>query len=382
MEKVADGFNLIEGPVWDNKRGLIFSDAVDGGVYALSNTGDVTVVLEHRKGIGGIARHEQQGLVVSGRNIAFKPFGGGETNILLDRDTTAGVVGFNDLTTDNSGRIYAGSLSSSPLVAGERTAATGNLYLIDLDGSSRIVAEDIRLNNGLAFSPDGATLYHSDSIRRTVYQYAVEDDGTLGEVFIDMHKEGAAFKALTNAFAIAVSLGLQHGVPLKEFVDAFVFTRFEPNGPVIGNERIKMSTSILDYIFRDLAVNYLDRNDLSHVKPEDLKPDIVRSEGEAETEQNLNSGLTPAGEATDGHEIQLTLDDMTTSSSDSTSFQSTVTDLSTENAHMVSGDNALVREAEKYGYEGDPCPECGQFTLVSNGSCLKCVSCGSTTGCS
>ncbi len=181
MEKVADGFNLIEGPVWDEKLGLIFSDAVDGGVYALSNTGDVTVVLEHRKGIGGIARYEQQGLVVSGRNIAFKPFGGGETNILLDRDTAAGVVGFNDLTTDNSGRIYAGSLSSSPLVAGERTAATGNLYLIDLDGSSRIVAEDIRLNNGLAFSPDGATLYHSDSIRRTVYQYAVEDDGTLGE---------------------------------------------------------------------------------------------------------------------------------------------------------------------------------------------------------
>ena len=181
MEKITEGFNLIEGPVWDNKLGLIFSDAVGGGVYALSNTGDVTVVLEHRKGIGGIARHEQQGLVVSGRNIAFKPFGSGETNILLDRDTAAGVVGFNDLTTDNSGRIYAGSLSSSPLVAGERTAATGNLYLIDLDGSSRIVAEDIRLNNGLAFSPDAATLYHSDSIRRTVYQYAVEDDGTLGE---------------------------------------------------------------------------------------------------------------------------------------------------------------------------------------------------------
>ena len=169
---------------------------------------------------------------------------------------------------------------------------------------------------------------------------------------------------------------------MKEFVDAFVFTRFEPNGPVIGNERIKMSTSILDYIFRDLAVNYLDRNDLAHVKPEDLKPDIVRSVGEAETEQNLNSGLTPAGEATDGHEIQLTLDDMEVSTADTSSFQSTVSDLSTTNAPLVSGDNALVKEAEKYGYEGDPCPECGQFTLVSNGSCLKCVSCGSTTGCS
>jgi len=207
-------------------------------------------------------------------------------------------------------------------------------------------------------------------------------DGTLGEVFIDMHKEGAAFKALTNAFAIAVSLGLQHGVPLKEFVDAFVFTRFEPNGPVIGNERIKMSTSILDYIFRDLAVNYLARNDLAHVKPEDLKPDIVRSEGEAETEQNLNSGLTPSGEAVDGHEIQLTLDDMDVATADTSSFQSSVNDLSTTNAPLLSGDSAIVKEAEKFGFEGDPCPECGQFTLVSNGSCLKCVSCGSTTGCS
>lgn len=216
-----------------------------------------------------------------------------------------------------------------------------------------------------------------------VYLHTGEyDDGTLGEVFIDMHKEGAAFKALTNAFAIAVSLGLQHGVPLKEFVDAFVFTRFEPNGPVIGNERIKMSTSILDYIFRDLAVNYLNRNDLAHVKPEDLKPDIVRSEGETETEQNLNSGLTPAGEASDGHEIQLTLDDMDVSSADTSSFQSTVTDLSTANAPLLSGDSTIVKEAEKFGFEGDPCPECGQFTLVSNGSCLKCVSCGSTTGCS
>ena len=216
-----------------------------------------------------------------------------------------------------------------------------------------------------------------------VYLHTGEyDDGTIGEVFIDMHKEGAAFKALTNAFAIAVSLGLQHGVPLKEFVDAFVFTRFEPNGPVIGNERIKMSTSILDYIFRDLAVNYLDRNDLAHVKPEDLKPDIVRSEGETETEQNLNSGLNPAGEAVDGHEIQLTLDDMDPVTADTSSFQSTVTELSTTNAPLLSGDSSIVKEAEKFGFEGDPCPECGQFTLVSNGSCLKCVSCGSTTGCS
>jgi len=205
-------------------------------------------------------------------------------------------------------------------------------------------------------------------------------DGTLGEIFIDMHKEGAAFKALTNAFAIAVSLGLQHGVPLTEFVDAFIFNRFEPNGPVIGNDRIKMATSIIDYIFRDLAVSYLNREDLAHVKPEDLQPDIVRSDGEAETEQNLNSGLSPAGNATDGHEIQLTLDDMDSVVADTSIFQTNIPELAT--APTIPGDDSTVKEAEKFGFVGDPCPECGQFTLVANGSCLKCVSCGASTGCS
>ncbi len=205
-------------------------------------------------------------------------------------------------------------------------------------------------------------------------------DGTLGEIFIDMHKEGAAFKALTNAFAIAVSLGLQHGVPLTEFVDAFIFNRFEPNGPVIGNDRIKMATSIIDYIFRDLAVSYLNREDLAHVKPEDLQPDIVRSDGEAETEQNLSSGLSPAGNATDGHEIQLTLDDMDSAMADTSISQTNIPELAT--APTISGDDSTVKEAEKFGFVGDPCPECGQFTLVANGSCLKCVNCGATTGCS
>ena len=91
------------------------------------------------------------------------------------------------------------------------------------------------------------------------------EDGTLGEIFIDMHKEGAAFRSMTNCFAIAVSLGLQHGVPLDEFVDAFLFTRFEPNGVVQGNPHIKMTTSIIDYIFRELAITYLGRHDLAHV---------------------------------------------------------------------------------------------------------------------
>ena len=103
----------------------------------------------------------------------------------------------------------------------------------------------------------------------------------MGEIFIDMHKEGAAFRAMMNNFAIAVSVGLQYGVPLEEFVDAFTFTRFEPAGMVQGNDSIKNATSILDYIFRELAVSYLDRTDLAHVKPTgESFDDLGRGEGE------------------------------------------------------------------------------------------------------
>ena len=107
------------------------------------------------------------------------------------------------------------------------------------------------------------------------------EDGRLAEVFIDMHKEGSAFRSLMHNFAIAISMGLQYGVPLEEFVESFTFTRFEPSGIVEGNDAIKMATSILDYIFRELAISYLDRGDLAHVQPGDLLPDAV-GQGEAE----------------------------------------------------------------------------------------------------
>ncbi len=110
------------------------------------------------------------------------------------------------------------------------------------------------------------------------------EDGTLGEIFIDMHKEGAAFRSMTNCFAIAISLGLQHGVPLDEFVDAFLFTRFEPNGVVQGNPHIKMTTSIIDYIFRELAITYLGRHDLAHVSPEDLRGDAIHQHDDDDSE--------------------------------------------------------------------------------------------------
>src|SRR4029079_7679428 len=108
------------------------------------------------------------------------------------------------------------------------------------------------------------------------------DDGKLGEIFIDMHKEGAAFRSLMNNFAIAISIGLQYGVPLEEFVDAFTFTRFDPAGPVEGNSSVKMATSILDYIFRELAISYLGRNDLAHAEPHDILPDAMGDGDKAE----------------------------------------------------------------------------------------------------
>ncbi|MEX0943558.1 MAG: SMP-30/gluconolactonase/LRE family protein [Pseudomonadales bacterium] len=180
MDKLAEGYGLIEGPLWDPARGLIFSDVLNGGVFCLGADGNVSTVFEHRRGIGGICRHEREGLVVSGRNIAYKPFDGGETVILLDRDEDSGNVGYNDITTDKAGRIYAGSLGASPVFDDGRAPRSGNLYRIDLDGSSRIVAEDIMLTNGLGFSPDGNILYHSDSRRQTVHCYKVDSDGKLG----------------------------------------------------------------------------------------------------------------------------------------------------------------------------------------------------------
>ncbi|MEE8247858.1 MAG: vitamin B12-dependent ribonucleotide reductase, partial [Alphaproteobacteria bacterium] len=115
------------------------------------------------------------------------------------------------------------------------------------------------------------------------------EDGSLGEIFVDMHKEGAAFRSMMNNFAIAISIGLQYGVPLEEFVEAFTFTRFEPSGAVQGNDAIKMATSVADYIFRELAVSYLGRNDLAHVEPQDVRPDAL---GRGHQEGDLPKSFT------------------------------------------------------------------------------------------
>jgi ribonucleoside-diphosphate reductase alpha chain len=173
-------------------------------------------------------------------------------------------------------------------------------------------------------------------------------DGSLGEIFLDMHKEGAAFRSLLNSFAIAVSLGLQYGVPLEEYVEAFTFSKLDPNGIVHGHENIKMATSVLDFIFRDLALTYLHRTDLVQVKPEDL----------------ISTETTKTAESPDADETAKT-------------------GRSSSAAPPVIDEKVTVyKTARAKGYEGDPCPACGHSTLVRNGTCLKCETCGSTTGCS
>jgi ribonucleoside-diphosphate reductase alpha chain len=237
-------------------------------------------------------------------------------------------------------------------------------------------------------------------------------DGRLGEIFIDMHKEGAGFRAMMNNFAIAVSVGLQYGVPLEEFVEAFTFTRFEPAGMVQGNDSIKNATSILDYIFRELAISYLDRTDLAHVKPTGAAFDDL---GRGDDEGKRNFGEVTDGAASKSVELlksisstgylrkrlpqelmvfqgginsvgatALAATDTVTAlnmlvpeTSQATVSMATATAISSGTVSMDARTKAKMQ-----GYEGDPCGECGNYTLVRNGTCMKCNTCGGTSGCS
>ena len=230
------------------------------------------------------------------------------------------------------------------------------------------------------------------------------DDGRLGEIFIDMHKEGAALRSIINNFAIAISLGLQYGVPLEEYVDAFTFTRFEPSGPVQGNDSIKYSTSILDYVFRELAVSYLERFDLAHVEPSENNIDALGKgvlEGKLPTDaaaRYVSRGLTrsrtdrlvvmPGGER--GHSDARQSSNVTPISGNgpTASVQSAADNKGPRLGFSPPeswGTSALATKREQArikGYLGEACSECGNFTLIRNGTCLKCETCGSTSGCS
>jgi ribonucleoside-diphosphate reductase alpha chain len=213
------------------------------------------------------------------------------------------------------------------------------------------------------------------------------EDGRLGEIFIDMHKEGAAFRSLMNNFAIAVSIGLQYGVPLEEFVEAFTFTRFEPQGIVTGNDAIKMSTSILDYTFRELAISYLDRHDLGHVSMADLEMDTT---GGGEAQSALVNRVTSRGFIRKQGLVVYSSGAGQAASAVATAAPEAATSLkpapaeATATAAVMGAASVTdqIQQARMQGYEGESCPECQNFTLVRNGTCLKCNTCGSTTGCS
>jgi xylono-1,5-lactonase len=170
MEKIVTGYGLLEGPTWSSNGTLLFADADSGGVFNLNvRTGSIDTVDEHRRGIGGLAEHQDGGIVVSGRNVAYKA-AGRPTSVLIDNDIPGGRVGFNDLTTDAAGRVFVGSLGFYPTVPGDEPRA-GNLYVIDLDGSHHVAFAGVQLTNGMGFSPDGRQLYHCDSGDQTVYVY-------------------------------------------------------------------------------------------------------------------------------------------------------------------------------------------------------------------
>ena len=226
-----------------------------------------------------------------------------------------------------------------------------------------------------------------------------------------MHKEGAAFRSLMNNFAIAISIGLQYGVPLEEFVEAFTFTRFEPSGMVEGNGAIKMATSILDYMFREIAISYLGRNDLAHVQPDDLRVDALGAgtdEGDFAEEwdeedslpREVSAGyvrsnlyvLHGRGAARDGTvakvearaaHVEAVAEPVAVGAAVAGGGGGAGTGAPATAGHGA-GDATMarIREARMKGYEGDSCSECGNFTLVRNGTCMKCDTCGSTSGCS
>ncbi len=204
----------------------------------------------------------------------------------------------------------------------------------------------------MGFTQEATIAGHKVYIRTGEYE-----DGSLGEVFIDMHKEGAAYRSMMNCFAISVSLGLQYGVPLKEFVDKFTFTRFEPSGIVSGHPNVKLATSIVDYIFRVLGLEYLGRTDFVQVKPVDL----TAEKGAAESVYPKNpSQMIQGAVPMEGMEPQLKLP----------------INLGEANS-AESSDQHL---AQMMG-DAPPCDSCGH-TTVRNGACYKCLNCGNSMGCS
>jgi xylono-1,5-lactonase len=215
MKELATGYGLVEGPVWHETLGLLYSDVPNGGVFRVAKDGSVSQQVPKRRGIGGMALHADGGLILGGRDIVATDIDGTNMGILLaGADTKAG-VGFNDLTTDASGRIYVGDLGFKVFGGGE--PKPGFLHVIDLDGSTRVISDGIMLTNGLGFSPDGKRLYHSDARADVVRVYDVLADGSVSgwQPFATIQKgetpdglavaaDGSVWVALAHGGAVAV----------------------------------------------------------------------------------------------------------------------------------------------------------------------------------
>jgi ribonucleoside-diphosphate reductase alpha chain len=321
----------------------------------------------------------------------------------LSQPLASNLLGDDDEAEDRAAELLAQSPAERvPLVAERIVERVIERVVARAEGRRRLP------NRRKGYTQKAVVGGHKVYLRTGEYE-----DGKIAEIFIDMHKEGSAFRSLMNNFAIAISLGLQYGVPLEEFVEAFTFTRFEPAGMVEGNDAIKMATSILDYVFRELAISYLDRNDLAHVEPADLMPDTI-GKGIIAESSNLREIDDPAA-ATVGAEVAAIVQKVasqgyvrnrltvlhggkrnaaTTTRVDAADvemplFAGTLAVATSETTETIefatlTADPRLekIREARMKGYEGDSCGECGNFTLVRNGTCLKCDTCGSTSGCS
>jgi len=317
----------------------------------------------------------------------------------LSQPLSAALVDEDDLEDDDE--LVDAAIAARPEIVAERIV-------------ERYIAQRIRPPHRRKGYTQKATVGgHKVYLRTGEYE-----DGRLSEIFIDMHKEGAAFRSLMNNFAIAISIGLQYGVPLEEYVEAFTFTRFEPAGLVQGNDTIKNATSILDYVFRELAVSYLGRHDLGHVDPADLMPDAmgdgeeegklppapmpataIASPGFARNTQLANlyvvrggAATVRAGQAAEAIAAETLAEPdtmlMTETEIVATEQIAVATTVQAGSGHTRGGNTSISRtmsaavEARMKGYEGEACSECGNFTMVRNGTCLKCDTCGGTSGCS
>lgn len=215
IETILSGYGLVEGPRWAADKGLFFCDSHQGGVFRRDGAGKIETIIPRRKGVGGIALHADGGIVVSGRNICHVKQG--VSRVLFELD---GAARFNDIATDPSGRLYVGTLRFDPFNP-DALPTPGELYRIESEGVATKLYDDVGLTNGIGFSPDGQTIYHSDSLRRHIIAHRMKDDGNC----IDRH----IFAELPKGAPDGLCVDADGGVWVAAYADGAIL-RFTPQG--------------------------------------------------------------------------------------------------------------------------------------------------------